>query len=568
MNYDGSINIGTQLDNSGLESDLKKLGKGLGSAVDGKLEDKVRKVGDAFEQAGEEAISFADVVRGNVAGQLIVGALTEISSRVGDIATSFIESAAAVKAESSQFAQAFGELKDTASDAIEDIADNSGILGTRLNTLGSQIYAFARSSGGDTAESLELMKQALQAAADGAAYYDRSLESTTEQLQSFMKGNFENDAALGVSCTETTRNAAAMELFGQKYNDLTEIQKQKTLLQMVLDAQELSGAMGQAAREADGWENVQGNLNEAWRQFSAKAGAPMLENLIPRIEGVTVALQGWTERIDWEAFGEHVDSFVDCIIENGPTILSIVAGIGVGFLAWNVVTMIQGMITAVNAFRTANEGLKLSQIAVNTVMKGNPIAFVAMLIAGLVAAIITLWNTNEKFRAAWISVWNGIKSITRNSANGVVGFFEGMINFIIRGLNRLINQANKVRLSIPSWVPAIGGKSWGINIKPLSQISIPRLATGAVIPPNREFLAVLGDQKSGTNIEAPLSTIQEAVATVMDDMFQGQMAGFESVVAVLKEILEAIYGIEIGDEVIAKAAQRYRDKMAVVKGGV
>ena len=62
---------------------------------------------------------------------------------------------------------------------------------------------------------------------------------------------------------------------------------------------------------------------------------------------------------------------------------------------------------------------------------------------------------------------------------------------------------------MPDWVPGIGGKKFGFSIDP---ISIPRLARGAVIPPNREFLAVLGDQKSGTNIEAPADLIRQIVA--------------------------------------------------------
>ena len=64
-------------------------------------------------------------------------------------------------------------------------------------------------------------------------------------------------------------------------------------------------------------------------------------------------------------------------------------------------------------------------------------------------------------------------------------------------------------------MPGIGGKTIGINIPSISRVDIPRLAQGAVIPPNREFLAVLGDQKRGTNVEAPLETIQQALAAVM-----------------------------------------------------
>ena len=151
------------------------------------------------------------------------------------------------------------------------------------------------------------METALQAAADSAAYYDRSLEDTTDSLMSFLKGNFSNDAALGVSATETTRNAAAMELFGEKYNDLSEVQKQQTLLKMVTDAQELSGAMGQAAREAEGWENVQGNLNEALRQAKANIGQELLPSVTELAEAFTGVLSG---EMDTEQFAETTAEIV------------------------------------------------------------------------------------------------------------------------------------------------------------------------------------------------------------------------------------------------------------------
>src|SRR5699024_10070097 len=123
------------------------------------------------------------------------------------------QNAADIKAEASQFEQTFGDMGDEASAAIKRVADSSGILETRLKSTGTQMYAFARSTGGDAATSMDIMERALQVAADSAAYYDRSLEETTESLQSFLKGNYENDAALGLSATETTRNAAAMDLF-------------------------------------------------------------------------------------------------------------------------------------------------------------------------------------------------------------------------------------------------------------------------------------------------------------------------------------------------------------------
>lgn len=101
----------------------------------------------------------------------------------------------------------------------------------------------------------------------------------------------------------------------------------------------------------------------------------------------------------------------------------------------------------------------------------------------------------------------------------------------------------------------------------LNTASVPFLAKGTVIPPNAPFMAVLGDQRHGTNVEAPLSTIQEAVANVMGDTVASNMAGHEATVAVLREILQAVLCIEIGDSVIGAAAERYNEQMAIVRGG-
>jgi hypothetical protein len=113
----------------------------------------------------------------------------------------------------------------------------------------------------------------------------------------------------------------------------------------------------------------------------------------------------------------------------------------------------------------------------------------------------------------------------------------------------------------------------GIQITPavdyqlFSIPNIPYLAQGAVIPPNAPFMAMLGDQRHGTNVEAPLTTIQEAVAIVMEDMIQSNIAGHEATVAVLQQILEAVYGIDTSDGKYARAVERYQQKMAIVRGG-
>lgn len=110
---------------------------------------------------------------------------------------------------------------------------------------------------------------------------------------------------------------------------------------------------------------------------------------------------------------------------------------------------------------------------------------------------------------------DGVKKVAKGIVNGILIIVESFINNIIRGLNWLIAKINSISLKVPDWVPGVGGKGWSPHIGQIPSITLPRLATGAVIPPNKEFLAVLGDQKSGTNIETPLATMVDAFKQAM-----------------------------------------------------
>jgi hypothetical protein len=159
--------------------------------------------------------------------------------------------------------------------------------------------------------------------------------------------------------------------------------------------------------------------------------------------------------------------------------------------------------------------------------------------------------------------FDDIKAGFKGMVNSVIGFLNKLIDGLCTGINTAIKAINKLKVTIPDWVPGIGGKKFGFDLKTITAPKIPYLAKGAVIPPNAPFLAMLGDQKHGTNIEAPLSTIEEAVERVMSR--HGNTSD-ERVIVLLSQILEAVLGIEIDGATLSKAIDNYRRKEAVMRG--
>lgn len=255
--YDGSIRINTRINTDGIrqgESDIR-----------GSMN---RISGSAKKLYATLATVFA------------VGKIAQFGKEALQAASDF-------EAMEAQFSQVFGELESVASESLSRVAGQAGIMEDRMKASFTKIAAFAKTTGMDTASSLKLSERAMVAVADSAAFYDRSLEETTEYLQSFLKGNYENDAALGLSATEFTRNAAANKLYGKSFIELSEAQKQLTLLTMVEDANRLSGALGQAAREADTWTNQVGNLKQAWTTLMASIGKIILPVAIQAVKFIT-----------------------------------------------------------------------------------------------------------------------------------------------------------------------------------------------------------------------------------------------------------------------------------------
>ena len=169
----------------------------------------------------------------------------------------------------------------------------------------------------------------------------------------------------------------------------------------------------------------------------------------------------------------------------------------------------------------------------------------------------------EGFHATAESV-NGAIEDLGDVFNRVVNNISSAIADMVAEFNSLAGKLSARRAKVYGSSEASATSAAAYPAYPV--MDVPMLARGAVIPPNHKFLAVLGDQRSGTNVEAPLSTIQEAVELAMSDMIPAMIAGYEGVMSRQDKILEAILGIELDGESLNAAISSYRRKMTMATG--
>lgn len=418
---DGRIIIDVEANTKGLDQ-AKKQVEGFAKEIGDQGTEGVNRITDSFK-----------VMAKTLGGVLAAKQLFNFGVQV-------TEAAASAQAIEAQFEQVFDNVKDSASDSLNAIAKETGVLPNRLKPAFTQMAAFAKTTGMDTKDALSLTERATLAAADSAAFYDKSIESVTDSLQSYLKGNYENDAALGISSTETTRNAKANELYGDSFINLSEAQKQLTLLAMVEDGNKLSGALGQAARESDGLENVMGNLKQSWQDFLAVVGQPILEAVIPILQGITTAIQ------ELPQFIENVVEGFRAWGEEHPILMQFLTGV---ITALGIIAIGFGVYTAVITIAALATTAFTAVMAVLT----SPITLVIAAIAALAGAAYMIYE-NWGAIGPWLTaLWEGIKAYLSETLGSIVTTLQTKFS---EGYNAVVEWFGKIPGQIQTyWEEAV-----------------------------------------------------------------------------------------------------------------
>lgn len=193
---------------------------------------------------------------------------------------------------------------------------------------------------------------------------------------------------------------------------------------------------------------------------------------------------------------------------------------------------------------------------------GGWIPLVVAAVAALVVMIVANW---DKIKEAWNNTISylrdifangfveGISTLFTDIGNWILNWFDNILEWISDKIDWLLGLfSGGTTVDVGGVTPSVAAYS--------TRPEIPALARGAVLPANKPFLAMVGDQKNGTNVEAPLDTIKQAVAEVLAGQGGGETA------ELLRELIATVQGIEVGDEVIGKAAARYTRKTARARG--
>lgn len=161
------------------------------------------------------------------------------------------------------------------------------------------------------------------------------------------------------------------------------------------------------------------------------------------------------------------------VLDNSNEIIGGIIGIGTALMTLNVANMVMSLVKAFQAYQKANEGATVAQWLLNIAMSANPIGILVAALAGLVAGIVYLWNTNEGFRTSIINAWNSIKEAG-------VAVWEWLVNFFTVDIPNAWNIVVEFFSGIPSWFAELWEnviakfQEWGNNITNFLTETIPQ----------------------------------------------------------------------------------------------
>lgn len=466
------------------------------------LEDVDKKAdgaGDSVEDAGQAAknadsgFTTWKATLANLASTAItkvISGCTQLAEKMADVTKSavghYAEYEQLVGGVETLFKDSSGKLIGYAEKAYKTAGMSSNQY---MDTATSFAASLIQGLGGDTAKAVELTNLAITDMSDNANKMGTDIGSIQDAYQGFAKQNYTmlDNLKLGYGGTqsEMIRLINDSGVLGEKIESLDNITFDQ-MIEAIHKIQDNLGITGTTALEAGttisgSWSSVQALFENILTKVGSK--------LAPTVMGFLQQLSDWMETVDWDAFATsvgdalqrvfdwiqkidfttffekgmdgvtefieglgdfatkaievigNIQSFIDILITLSPIILGVVTTLGSLAVAFKIGEIIDSVKTAMTGLFAA--------------MSANPIVAVIAIVAGLVVALVTLWNTNEDFRNAVISIWEAVKSAFSTAIETIKGFFQSMVEKITTAWENIKNAFNTALNVIKTVMSAI-----------------------------------------------------------------------------------------------------------------
>lgn len=438
------------------------------------VDKKADSAGDSVEDAGQAAknadsgFTTWKATLANLASTAItkvISGCTQLAEKMADVTKSavghYAEYEQLVGGVETLFKDSSGKLIGYAEKAYKTAGMSSNQY---MDTATSFAASLIQGLGGDTAKAVELTNLAITDMSDNANKMGTDIGSIQDAYQGFAKQNYTmlDNLKLGYGGTqsEMIRLINDSGVLGEKIESLDNVTFDQ-MIEAIHKIQDNLGITGTTALEAGttisgSWSSVQALFENIMTKVGSK--------LAPTVMGFLQQLSDWMETIDWDAFATsvgdalqrvfdwiqkidfttffekgmdgvtefieglgdfatkaievigNIQSFIDILITLSPIILGVVTTLGSLAVAFKIGEIIDSVKTAITGLFAA--------------MSANPIVAVIAIIAGLVVALVTLWNTNEDFRNAVTNAWESVKEAVSTAIEAIKGFFTGLVDSI------------------------------------------------------------------------------------------------------------------------------------------
>ncbi|WP_068783211.1 phage tail tape measure protein [Paenibacillus phocaensis] len=402
----------------------------------------------------------------------------------------------------------FGQGAEQINEFAKSALKNFGLSELSAKQFAGTLGALMKSSGVSSKHLISMSENLTALAGDFASFYNLDPAEAFEKIKSGISGETEPLKALGINMSVANMEAFALSK-GIKTSYAKMDQASQTLLRYNYLMEMSKDAQGDFARTQDSFANQQKLFSESFKNLAGKimsAALPAFTKLYEKGNQLIDSFAGSPEKVErlQSVIGKAADTVIGAIpkivdgagkvmnvagriysfIKNNwsiiePTILGIVAAM----VAWKAITIgmtvYQGIMAGIRAGTVA---AAIAQWGLNAAVLANPMTWVVVGVAAaigvLVAGIWALWKNWDQVSSWIVGLWQNevmpffdrLGSWFNSIWDGAISGFQGFLNLIINGINKMISGLNNVHFKLPDF---LGGGEFGINIP-----TIPTFAKG------------------------------------------------------------------------------------------